>query len=204
METNAVSGSQQTAQSTSPSQTSGALGKDEFLKILVAQLQNQDPSQPMDDTQFISQMAQFSALEQMQQMTTAFSYTQAYALLGRNVSAQVTGDDGLPKTVTGTVSGVITVSGTPYLNINGDYVSMTAPLTVNGQSSDEVLLQGASMIGKYVTGTYTDESNSTHTVSGTVDRLAMQNGSPVLYVGEQALKLSDITGVAASAPVAAG
>ncbi|MFD2628389.1 flagellar hook assembly protein FlgD [Oceanobacillus kapialis] len=44
------------------------LGKDEFLKILMTQLQNQDPSNPMDDKQFISQMAQFSSLEQTMNM----------------------------------------------------------------------------------------------------------------------------------------
>ncbi|RUL55802.1 flagellar hook assembly protein FlgD [Lysinibacillus antri] len=47
------------------------LGKDAFLQILITQLQNQDPTQPMDDKEFIAQMAQFSSLEQMQNMTTA-------------------------------------------------------------------------------------------------------------------------------------
>ena len=48
-----------------------ALGKDAFLKILITQLQNQDPTAPMDDKEFIAQMAQFSSLEQMQNMTKA-------------------------------------------------------------------------------------------------------------------------------------
>lgn len=49
----------------------GSLGKDAFLQILITQLQNQDPTSPMDDKEFIAQMAQFSSLEQMQNMTKA-------------------------------------------------------------------------------------------------------------------------------------
>lgn len=48
------------------------MGKDEFLKILMTQLQNQDPTNPMKDNEFIAQMAQFSSLEQMTNMTQAF------------------------------------------------------------------------------------------------------------------------------------
>ena len=44
----------------------GELGKDEFLQLLVCQMKNQDPLEPEKDTQFIAQLAQFSALEQMQ------------------------------------------------------------------------------------------------------------------------------------------
>ncbi|WP_036687889.1 flagellar hook assembly protein FlgD [Paucisalibacillus globulus] len=50
---------------------SNELGKDEFLKILMTQIQNQDPTNPMEDREFISQLAQFSSLEQMMNMSGA-------------------------------------------------------------------------------------------------------------------------------------
>lgn len=49
-----------------------SLGKDDFMKILIAQLQNQDPLNPMEDREFIAQMASFSSLEQMMNMTQMF------------------------------------------------------------------------------------------------------------------------------------
>lgn len=49
------------------------LGKDEFLKILMTQLKNQDPTNPMDDRQFVSQMAEFSSLEQMMNMSKSIN-----------------------------------------------------------------------------------------------------------------------------------
>src|SRR5699024_4489651 len=55
------------------------MGKDDFLKILIAQLANQDPLNPMEDREFVTQMAQFSTLEQMMQMTNAIeSFARAH------------------------------------------------------------------------------------------------------------------------------
>jgi flagellar basal-body rod modification protein FlgD len=70
-----------------------ALGKDDFLKLLVGQLKNQDPLNPTSDTDFIGQMAQFSQLEQTTNMATVNSQlaaqqrgARAVALLGRSVT----------------------------------------------------------------------------------------------------------------------
>ena len=62
----------------------GALGKDEFLKLLVAQLQHQDPMNPMQGDQMASELAQFSSLEQLQEINTTLTGQQSAAgsLLG--------------------------------------------------------------------------------------------------------------------------
>lgn len=84
------------------------LGKDSFLKLLVTELRHQDPTQPMADKEFIAQMAQFSALEQMTNINTSIQTMnrsarsgEAYSLLGKKVEAldAITG-----KPVTGVVS----------------------------------------------------------------------------------------------------
>lgn len=55
-------------QKTEKNEQNGVLGKDSFLKLLITQLRNQDPLNPMQDKEFIAQMAQFSTLEQMQEL----------------------------------------------------------------------------------------------------------------------------------------
>ena len=62
----------------------GPLGKDEFLKLLIAQLQNQDPMNPMQGDQMASELAQFSSLEQLQEINTTLTGQQSAAgsLLG--------------------------------------------------------------------------------------------------------------------------
>ncbi len=102
-----------------PQQT---LNQDDFLKLIVAQMAQQDPMNPMKDTEFISQMASFSALEQskaMQQDLAALrveqQLLQATGLLGREVLVQ--GGDG---TLTlGIVSGVTVEDSIPHIVVNG-------------------------------------------------------------------------------------
>ncbi len=66
------------------------LDKDAFLNLLVTQMRNQNPLEPMDNTEFISQMAQFSALEQSQNTNKTIKTDSAYNLVGKLVKATVT------------------------------------------------------------------------------------------------------------------
>ena len=99
-----------------------ALDKNDFLKILITQLSHQDPTQPMDDKAFVSQMAQFSSLEQMTNMSEGLSKvadlmsrSQAVSLLGSAVEI-ANGES----TVSGIVEAV-TSGNFPQVLVNGQY-----------------------------------------------------------------------------------
>ncbi len=97
---------------TAPSQT---LGINDFMKLLATQFEEQDPLQPMDDTAFIAQTAQFTALQQTTTLTQNMTQMAANSYIGRQVMV----NSSTGQTVTGTVTGVDTSGTTPNLLING-------------------------------------------------------------------------------------
>jgi flagellar basal-body rod modification protein FlgD len=120
----AVTAANSTAGSTTAAtKQAGTLGKDDFLKLLVGQLQHQDPMQPADDTQFIGQMAQFSQLEQESNTAKSASTmadqlvrTGAMGLIGRSVNYT----DANGASQTGTVQQVnIGTDGKATLTVDG-------------------------------------------------------------------------------------
>jgi flagellar basal-body rod modification protein FlgD len=113
-----------------------SLGKDAFLKLLVTQLKYQDPSKPMDDTQFISQMAQFSSLEQMTNVSTGLetlnklqNSTQALNLAGHTVELK-NPQGGDP--ISGKVDEVRFAGGTPSILVGGKEYTLGDVISVHG------------------------------------------------------------------------
>ena len=99
---------------------SNELGKDDFLKLLMAQLSNQDPTNPMENTEFIAQMAQFSSLEQMTNMSSEFTKlagmlnsSEAVSTIGKTVDVEV-GEDVISGVVEAATRGV-----SPQIQVNG-------------------------------------------------------------------------------------
>jgi len=110
------------------------LGKDDFLKLLLAQLAHQDPSAPMEDKEFIAQMAQFSSLEQMTNMAADFAkmtrmlkVTEASGALGKAVEINL--ED---YTVQGIVQAV-TREDAPQILVNGRFYDWDQVSTVYGE-----------------------------------------------------------------------
>ena len=125
-----------------PKGQAGALGKQDFLKLLMAQMQNQDPLKPMDDTQMIAQMAQFSALEEtqalrqvIQQSANSQVVAQAASLIGKYVQAMQADSS----TVSGAVTGVRFESSDgavrPVVQVDGQEIDYS---TINQISSTAV------------------------------------------------------------------
>jgi flagellar basal-body rod modification protein FlgD len=102
----------------------GSLGKDQFLKLFVAQLQHQDPMNPMNDNEFMAQMASFSTLEQVTNLAAANERSATIGLIGRTV----TYTDQNNVTHTGTVEKVTTKDGKPLLTVDG--IDRVDPATI--------------------------------------------------------------------------
>jgi flagellar basal-body rod modification protein FlgD len=108
------------------------LGRDDFLKILVTQLAYQDPTSPMEDKEFIAQMAQFSTLEQMTGMagnfarlTEMLTNTEAASALGRSVELSVAGPGDQEAQVVQGIVRAVSRGTNPQVLVNGTYYDWT-------------------------------------------------------------------------------
>ena len=170
-------------QETNRQATSGALDQDAFLYLLVQQLKNQDPLEPVKDTDFIAQMAQFSSLQQMQNLNTNFMSNQAYNLMGKYVYGTVASTNGPLVEVFGMVQSVVHVDGKPYLQVvqnNGSVVNVevgnvSAVLGSGLNGADDSFMQSSNLIGKNVVGYMVDENG---------DYIKNTEGEDMMFSGE--------------------
>lgn len=102
------------------------MGSNDFLKLLTTELQNQDPMKPMDDTQSVAQLAQFSALSSTQELNKSFQnfqsnfgVMQASGLIGKKVTVVSTDATGNSSNITGTVGSIAVQNGVPYFTMTG-------------------------------------------------------------------------------------
>lgn len=114
----------------------GSVGKDQFLKLFLTQLQNQNPLEPMQDRDFLMQLAQFTQVENteevaraLQNLQTLAQATQATTLLGKRVVALRAGDSA---PVEGVVSAVRFASDGVWLKVGNDDAHADSVLQVSG------------------------------------------------------------------------
>ena len=193
-----------------------ALGKNEFLKLLTTQLQNQDPTQPMDNTAFVAQLAQFSSLEQMNNVND----TLTKLLTAQGTSLQTTTANMVGKTAVFNTDQVPLTAGTP-VTISANLSQIATNMNLIIQDSDgntvRVAALGPAPAGnndiewdgfddggaQLPTGTYTAKLAATDINGKTIPLtefrrapitgMTFNNGTPQLLAGGSVLQLSDIT-----------
>lgn len=132
------------------------LGKDAFLQLLVCQMQHQDPLQPSTDTEYISQLATFSQLEQLQNLNASYENTQAFSLVGKNVILKSSDDSQKTQYVSGTVDFINMSGKNVKLSVNGSLYDLSQLYSV---IDDQYLLeQGLPSLEKEYRFTYDAEA----------------------------------------------
>jgi flagellar basal-body rod modification protein FlgD len=193
----------QESQKRTPSST---LGKDDFLKLLMTQLQNQDPSKPMEDTDFIAQMAQFSSLEQMTNMTSTFgkfieqqqqSQMIAYnQFVGKEITWHKLNDleDGTTEIEEGTgkITSIQFKDDLILFNLeDGNQLEPDNISQVNASTNESNIVQASMMIGKTVT--FLNDTNQE--ISALIKSVSFKNGYTTFQLDDgvnTALKSSQI------------
>jgi flagellar basal-body rod modification protein FlgD len=205
-------------------QGKSALGKDEFLKLLTTQLQYQDPLSPMDNSQFIAQLAQFSQVEQLQGMGSkldTLTIAQASAnqlnastLVGKQVRFK---SDGVTVATDGAKTGFeVTLgaeasTGTAVITDSAGRVVKRIELGAHGAGTFHVDWDGLDNDGKPVpAGSYTVSLSATAadksrvdaslSVSGTVVGVSYENQAAELVVAGRHVKMSDVIQIDAPKP----
>ena len=168
---------------------------DSFYQLLVAEMQNQDPLEPTSNTEFISQMASFTALQSQQNAFDIQAQQYANSLVGKTVTVK----SGQDTTVTGVVTAV-TTGDNPQITVNGKTYALSSMTQVHtgDQQTGSIGDQGAfaaSLLGKSVLVKSLDETGATYLDEGTVQSLEIEDGEVRLVVNGYAYSVSDVVRV---------
>ncbi|MDR3562180.1 MAG: flagellar hook capping FlgD N-terminal domain-containing protein [Negativicutes bacterium] len=106
-----------------------------FLQLMATELQNQDPTNPVSNTEYVSQMAQMTSLQQLQSIGVDIAAQTGYSLIGKSVTYTTTDSSGASTSSTGTVSSVTVKDSTVYLTVGSDSVLLSAVTQVGSDSS---------------------------------------------------------------------
>ena len=147
-----------------------SLGKDEFLNLLVTQMQYQDPLEPSSDTEYIAQLAQFSSLEQMQNLNDAFAKFQSFSMVGKYATANF----GM-ETIEGYIESITTVGDTTYASIDGTSVDISEIYKVTDMAEELQVLTG--ILQQIVEGNKNQTENNGTTTEGSSGNIITENNT---------------------------
>ncbi len=178
--------------------------KDMFLKLLMTQMRYQDPLNPVDDKEFVAQMAQFSSLEQMQNLNASFSQSMGYDMIGKYIVAEVR--DVITnevEVIEGRVEGVIKENGEIQLQVGDrrinisdvsetyeDYYNLNIMNSILASLSTDTSM---SLIGSNIQAYILNKDGEVaEFIEGKVDYIKFSNGTPVLMVNGKEVFASEV------------
>ncbi len=196
---------------TASAQNPTTLGKDDFLKLLVTQLRFQDPLNPLDQNQFLAQTAQFTSLENLQNISAGIdglrtllagnSLVDSAALVGRTVraSSREVAFDGRPLSLSFSLEAPVSSVNVDVIDASGHVVRRLVTASA-GVGASSVAWDGLDAAGHSApAGTYTYfVSSSSGTgpqpaaVSGVITGLSIVNGQPVYRIGDATVRPGEI------------
>ena len=165
---------------------------DNFYSLLVAEMQNQDPLEPTSNTEFISQMASFTALSSQQDAFNVQQQNYANSLIGKTVTVSV--GDG--KTDTGIVT-FVKSGEDPMVNVNGTNYKLSAISQVHSSEQQTSAIGdygafAAGILGKNAVVQSIDATGQTYVDEGTVSALEIEKGSVRVVVNGYAYNATDV------------
>jgi flagellar basal-body rod modification protein FlgD len=192
----------------------GTMGQTQFLNLLMAQLKNQDPLSPMDNTAFTGEMAQFSSLEQLtnintnlsglSQVTSSVNSSQAIGMIGKTIEAAgntITMSSGVATPIAFNLPSATSVTDISITNSSGNVVATLKPgaLSTGDQtikwdgkdSNGTVLPDGAYTYSVNATAGNQAVLATTYT-TGMVSSVSVQGGNISLNVGNSTVPLSSV------------
>lgn len=184
--------------------TPSTMNKDAFLNLLVTQLRNQNPLQPMEDKEFISQMAQFTSLEQMQNMNKTMKINSAYNMVDKLIKAPYRDEEkGETKDIAGIVSMIRVEDDKIFLKVNGVEVPLESVKEVTDSVSPYEQMQtinqnfrmssAFSIIGKDIKAKVADSTGKNfEEISGVAESVRIDKGSIFVQVGAKEVPIESI------------
>lgn len=208
------SGKTQTWNAVFTDKKSNDISANDFLTLMVAQLKNQDFMNPVDDTQYVTQLAQFTTMQQMQDMANYMKSNYVMTLVGKNVTAAKFSVSGDLLKETGAVEKISLVDNEYSVYVNGKKFTLeqvmeihgSASASGSGNTSGEVKEDPAkskyllSLIGKEVTvRERNDKGEPAGKLTGPVGRISTEGGKYQLQIAGEWYSLDDVLEVGESA-----
>lgn len=168
----------------------------DFLQLMVAQLKNQDFMNPVDDTQYVTQLAQFATMQQMQELAEHSKANYVSSLVGKNVTVAKMSVSGNVSKVEGPIEKITLFNNEYKVYVDGQAYDLSEIMILNDPSSQQNKYSQATyasaLVGKTVSATSKNEEGIAETVEGVVDKMAYVDGEYKVYVNDKAYSLDDV------------